>query len=84
MHAGEPDDPRNQPRAEIAMTEIERRRVATGANHPASHFIGAPTGARNAGTVPRRGTRAPGIMLHRTSPLCVKTGLQTNLAMGTV
>ena len=51
-----------------------------GGKPPGVAFIGAPTGARNAGTVPQRGTRAPTIMLHRTPPLCVKTGLQVNLA----
>ena len=52
-----------------------------GGKPPGVAFIGVPTGARNAGTVLQRGTRAPTIMLHRTSPLCVKTGLRVNLAM---
>ena len=61
--------------------EDERRRVATGANHPASHSSALRRGPGTPAPVPRRGTRAPANMLHRTPPLCVKTGLQANLGM---
>src|ERR1022692_4083544 len=57
----------------------ERRRVATGANHPASHSSALRRGPGTPATVPRRGTRAPVSMLHRTAPRCVKTGLEANL-----
>src|ERR1017187_9684802 len=59
----------------------ERRRVATGANHPASHSSALRRGPGTPATVPRRGTRAPLSMLHRTAPRCVKTGLEANLGM---
>jgi hypothetical protein len=51
----------------------ERRRVATGANHPASQSSALRRGPGTPATVPRRGTRAPLSMLHRTSLLCIKS-----------
>jgi hypothetical protein len=39
--------------------DIERRRVATGANHPASHSSAFRRGPGTPAVVPRRGTRAP-------------------------
>src|SRR6202161_3841799 len=61
--------------------ELGRRRVATGANHPASRSSAFRRGPGTPAVVPRRGTRAPANMLHRTPPLYVKTGLQANLGM---
>src|ERR1022692_4321230 len=46
----------------------ERRRVATGANHPASHTSALRRGPGTPAQVPRRGTRAPVSMLHRNPP----------------
>jgi len=62
-----------------AAGKKDRRRVATGANHPASHSSALRRGPGTPATVPRRGTRAPVSMLHRTDPRCVKTGLEANL-----
>ena len=59
----------------------ERRRVATGANHPASHSSALRRGPGTPASVPRRGTRAPANMLHRTPPLRVKSGFPANLRM---
>ncbi len=39
--------------------DMERRRVATGANHPASHSSAFRRGPGTPAAVPRRGTRAP-------------------------
>jgi hypothetical protein len=68
-------------KGELALkpASIERRRVATGANHPASHTSALRRGPGTPASVPQRGTRAPVCMLHRTTPMCVKTGLEANL-----
>jgi hypothetical protein len=49
--------------------ELERRRVATGANHPASHSSALRRGPGTPATVPRRGTRAPVSRIHRKPSL---------------
>ena len=55
-------------------TKIGRRRVATGANHPASHSSAFRRGPGTPAGAPT-GDQSTVCMLHRNPPLCVKTGL---------
>ena len=54
------------------------RRVATGANHPASHSSALRRGPGTPAVVPRRGTRAPLKIVHRKSPYVSRSKCQLN------
>ena len=64
---------------EAKAPQIGRRRVATGANHPASQSSALRRGPGTPAVVLRRGTRAPVCMLQEDPPLCVKTPRQAHL-----
>ena len=56
---------------------MERRRVATGANHPASQSSAFRRGPGTPAGAPT-GDQSTTAMLHRNPPLCVKTGLRAD------
>ena len=86
---GRPGVPGVSPRETLRATakpatgpaKIERRRVATGANHPASHSSAFRRGPGTPAGAPT-GDQSTMCMLHRNPPLWVKTGLPGFSASG--